>query len=300
MAGSDSIVLEADGIDLAATLAPLRCGASDPSFLLSDAGVWWATRTSEGPATVRFARSGPRVEARAWGPGRDVVLARAGATVGLLDRAEAFRPEHPALDDLRRRFRGLRLGHPGTVFETLVRAVVEQRVTSAQAKRSYRRLVATHGEPAPGPVSLLVPPAPERLATLPYYEFHPLGIERRRADTIRRAAALAPRLEEAATLDRAAARRRLSAVAGIGRWTLGHVMRTALGDPDAVIVGDFHMPNLVAWFLASEPRATDGRMLQLLEPWRGQRGRVMLLIARSGVRPPKFAPRRRVLEVERL
>ena len=59
-------------------------------------------------------------------------------------------------------------------------------------------------------------------------------------------------------------------------------MQQALGDPDAVSVGDFHMPHAVAWFLAGEPRATDERMLDLLEPYRGQRARAMRLITYSG------------------
>jgi 3-methyladenine DNA glycosylase/8-oxoguanine DNA glycosylase len=67
--------------------------------------------------------------------------------------------------------------------------------------------------------------------------------------------------------------------------------RLALGDPDAVSVGDFHLPNLVAWALAGEPRGDDARLLELLEPYRGQRGRVQVLLEAGGVRAPAFGPR---------
>ena len=67
------------------------------------------------------------------------------------------------------------------------------------------------------------------------------------------------------------------AVPGIGPWTAAEVGVRALGDADAVSVGDFHLPNLVAFALAGEPRGTDARMLELLEPYRGQRARVVRL-----------------------
>ena len=80
-------------------------------------------------------------------------------------------------------------------------------------------------------------------------------------------------------------------IPGIGRWTIAEVTRVAYGDPDAVSIGDFHMPNLVAWALAREPRADDARMLELLEPYRGQRGRVQRLLEVSGIRAPRYGPR---------
>jgi 3-methyladenine DNA glycosylase/8-oxoguanine DNA glycosylase len=68
-------------------------------------------------------------------------------------------------------------------------------------------------------------------------------------------------------------------------------MRLALGDPDAVSVGDYHLPTLVCWALADEPRGTDERMLELLEPYRGQRARVALLIEHAGIAQRRRAPR---------
>ena len=44
---------------------------------------------------------------------------------------------------------------------------------------------------------------------------------------------------------------------------------------------------MVAWALAGEPRGTDERMLELLEPYAGHRGRVLRLLVMSGLAPPR-------------
>ena len=179
-------------------------------------------------------------------------------------------------------------------------SILEQKVTGSEAHESYRRLVLGYGEPAPGPLDLYVPPSPETLAALPYYEFHPLGIERKRADTIRRACSVAGRLEEVSRLDPHSAEKRLTSVAGVGRWTAAEVARIALGDADAVSVDDYNLPHLVTWALAGERRGTDERMLELLQPYAGQRGRVARMLEIAGPRPPRRGPRHRLRHIERI
>jgi 3-methyladenine DNA glycosylase/8-oxoguanine DNA glycosylase len=176
-------------------------------------------------------------------------------------------------------------------MEALICSIIEQKVTSVEAHRSYYRLVRVHSQPAPGPVDLLLPPDPEVLGALPYYAFHPLGLERRRADTIRRVCGWAHELESASSMPFAQAQERLKMIPGVGPWTAAEVAAVALGDPDAVSVGDYHLPHQVAWLLAGEPRGDEARMLELLEPYRGQRGRAVRLIGASGRRPPRYGPR---------
>lgn len=84
---------------------------------------------------------------------------------------------------------------------------------------------------------------------------------------------------------------RLQTIRGIGPWTAAEATRTAFGDPDAVSVGDAHLPDLVSWALAAEPRGDDERMLELLAPYSGQRARVIRLLEVSGIRIPRFGPR---------
>ncbi|HXF57914.1 MAG TPA: DNA-3-methyladenine glycosylase 2 family protein, partial [Actinomycetota bacterium] len=107
----------------------------------------------------------------------------------------------------------------------------------------------------------------------------------------REAARHARRLEDLVGRSREEAYRRLLALPGVGPWTAAEVALVALGDADAVSLGDYHLPHAVAWALAGEPRGTDQRMLELLEPYTGHRGRVLRLIAAAGIRPPRFGPR---------
>lgn len=277
-------------IDLHLTLGHLRHGAGDPTIRFEAGRVWRATRTPAGPATVALTDLGDAIRVHAWGPGAEWAVDAAPALVGVTDDPDLLVPRHRLVRELARRMAGLRIGRTGAVMEALVPAIVEQKVTGSEARRAYRALVRAHGEPAPGPVRLLLAPAPATLAALPYHSFHPLGLERRRADTIRRAAARAARLEEATGLPLEDAYRRLTALPGIGPWTAAEVGRAAFGDPDAVGVGDFHLPDLVSWALAGEPRGDDARMLELLEPYRGQRGRVVRLLEAAGIRPPRYGP----------
>ena len=118
-----------------------------------------------------------------------------------------------------------------------------------------------------------------------------MNVERRRADTVRLVAKHARRLEETTEMPPAAATRRLRALPGVGRWTAAEVSLVALGDADAVSVGDYHLPHHVAWALAGEARGDDARMLELLEPYRGHRGRVIRLLVAGHPGPPRFGPR---------
>jgi len=294
-------------LDLRRTLGIHRRGRGDPALRFEVSGsAWRATRTPAGPVTVFIETGAGTVRARAWGPGTDWAVDHLGALLGLDDAPEALKPRHPAVADAVRRLRGLRLGRTEAVLEALVPAILEQMVTGDEARRAYRGLMWTHGEPAPRPTGLRLPPAPEVLASLPYHAYHPLGLERRRADLVRAVAREANRLERLAVAaggpggDPSAAYAALRAFPGIGPWTAAEVGIRAFGDPDAVSVGDYHLPSMVAWALAREPRGTDDRMLDLLEPYRGQRGRVLRLLELAGMGPPRRGPRMSARRIERI
>ncbi|MDQ4036694.1 MAG: DNA-3-methyladenine glycosylase 2 family protein [Chloroflexota bacterium] len=276
-------------LDLARTLWPLRHGLGDRTIRLTRDEAWLAARTPAGPGTIRLRRMGDTVVAQAWGHGAAALLDAAPALIGEEDEPERLVAHHPIIRRLQRVHEGLRLPRSGRVFQALVPSVFEQKVTGTEAFRAYAALLRAHGEPAPGPAGLLVPPAPQTLAGLPYHAFHPIGIERRRAEVVRLAAACAGWLE--AARDAGEASRRLTSLSGIGPWTAAEVVRSAFGDPDAVSVGDYHVPSMVAWALAGEPRADDARMLELLEPYRGQRGRVQRLLEAGRVTAPRYGPR---------
>jgi 3-methyladenine DNA glycosylase/8-oxoguanine DNA glycosylase len=287
-------------LDLRRTMLPLMRGTGDPTMLIGEREVWRATRTSDGPATLHLTLDGDRLLAEAWGPGADELLDDAPGWAGLLDDDTTFRPRHRIVHELHRRLRGVRLTRTGRPTEALVAAVLEQKVTGLEARRAYRRLALAAGEPAPGPVELVTPPDPAAVAAMPSFRMHPFGVERRRAERLIALCARAREIDALAALPTTSARERLETFPGIGPWTAAEVARLALGDPDAVSVGDFHLPNVVAWALAREPRSDDARMLELLEPYAGQRGRVQRLLEAGGIRAPRYGPRSDVRAIDRI
>jgi hypothetical protein len=286
-------------IDLVLTLAPLQLGWQDPTIAFRDDGVWMARTTEAGPAELRVRSQPDTILAEAWGPGAGPALEAANGLAGLLDDPPVL-GGHPLVSDLERRFRGLRLPRTRQLVPPLVQAVAGQKVTGTEAHAAYLALVRKLGRPAPGPVPLLLPPAAADLAGLPYFEYHPLGLERRRAEVIRHIGSEGARIESWLDLPAGEARARLQAIPGIGPWTAAEATRLAFGDPDAVSLGDAHLPDLVAWALAGEARADDGRMLELLAPWAGQRARVVRLLEVAGIKVPRFGPRfapRRIADI---
>jgi 3-methyladenine DNA glycosylase/8-oxoguanine DNA glycosylase len=287
-------------LSLGLTLGAFRRGWRDPTTRFDDAGFWRATRTPEGPGSELLTVDRDGITVSAWGPGAGWLLEKAPELVGAHDDPSAFRAAHPVVRDLQRRMPGLRLGRTGAVMEALFPSILEQKVTGKEAWLAYAAIVKRYGEPAPGPAGLMLQPTPERLAGIPSYDLHPLGVERRRAETLRRTCRVAARMEEIVTMPFADAHRRLRTIPGVGVWTAAEVARVALGDPDAVSVGDYHLKNQVAWVLAGEPRATDERMLELLEPYRGQRARAVRLIEASGITAPRFGPRRPIRKLRQI
>jgi 3-methyladenine DNA glycosylase/8-oxoguanine DNA glycosylase len=284
-----------DRYDLVRSLRALAIGA-DPTVRVRQTEVWWATRTPDGPGTLalRLDRAGAELTAAGHGPGGRWLVHRADAIAGLCDDVAGFADlarAHPVVAQVAHEFAGVRLPATGRVFHHLLPTIITQKVTGAEAGHSYTALMRQFGEPAPGPVphGMLLPADPQRLAATPYWSMHRFGIEQRRADTIARAAASASTVERCT--DATSATRRLTAIPGIGVWTAAEVVRLAFGDPDAVSIGDYHLPNTVSWALAGEPRGTDERMLELLAPFAGHRARVVHLLTIAGLHAPRFGPR---------
>lgn len=247
-------------------------------------------RTPEGPATLHVRRSADRVHGQAWGVGASWVIDRLDCWIGLLDRPESFQPEQRLLADLHRRALGRRFGATGLVFEALLVAICSQRVTGKEAAIAMRSMARLMSEPAPGPLPLRLPPDPDRIAAARYHDFHRMRMERRRADTLIRAARDAARIDRLADVASTDARRYLERLRGVGEWSSAETVAISHGDADAVSVGDFHIKHYVSWHLAAEPRGTDERMLELLEPFRPHRGRVVRLLESAG-HYPRYGPR---------
>ncbi|MEW2393988.1 DNA-3-methyladenine glycosylase 2 family protein [Streptomyces venezuelae] len=285
-------------LDLGLTLGPLRRGPGDPTFRTTpDGSVWRASRTPLGPGTLRVAARGGSVEAEAWGPGAAWLLDGLPALLGATDDPALFAPRHRLVAMTAHRRPGLRLLRTGLVLESLIPSILEQKITTEEAYRAWRLLVRKYGEPAPGPTPaqarMHVMPDPRTWALIPSWEWHKAGVDNKRSSTILRAVARAGRLEEAASMDPPQAQSRLELIPGIGPWTSAETVQRSNGAPDAVTVGDVHLPGIIGHALADNRDANDEDMLALLAPYEGQRHRAARLILLSGRTPPRRDPKMR-------
>ncbi|KUL33963.1 3-methyladenine DNA glycosylase [Streptomyces sp. NRRL F-4489] len=289
--------------DLHRSLGVLCRGPGDPAYAVRGDEIWRASRTPAGPGTLRLVpRSAEgRVTATAWGPGAEWLLERLPQLLGESDDPEALTARHRVVHEARRRHPGVRLVRTGLVLESLIPSVLEQKVTSDEAYRAWRLLLQRHGTPAPGPWDRLrVMPDARGWALIPSWEWHRAGVDAKRSSAILRAVRVAARMEEAAGMDLAEATRRLTAIPGIGPWTAAETLQRVLGAPDAITVGDLHLPKIIGYALTGRRGTTDEEMLELLAPYEGQRHRAARMILLSGLVPPRRAPRFPVGDIARL
>jgi len=291
----ESVYRPARPLDLYATVAVFQRGPGDPAQAWSAGVIWRAVRTPEGIASLALRQVAEgSVRAAAWGPGRHWAVAQVPALCGADDDDSDFDPSlHPLIADAHHRHPGLRLGRGDLIFDALVQSITEQKVTVLQAFSAWRRLVTWFGERVPGPTPqpMFAPPSIDGWRAIPSWAWHRAGLEPPQSRTIvgaaRRGDSLV-RAVEACAPDRRDAI--LTSLPGIGPWTAAETRIRALGDPDAVSVGDFHLAHHVGYALTGT-RVEDDGMLELLAPWSGQRQRVIRYIFASGVKEPRRAPR---------
>ncbi|MEM7287451.1 MAG: DNA-3-methyladenine glycosylase 2 family protein [Actinomycetota bacterium] len=277
--------------DLHATLRAVAILPRDPTVVLERESMRRATFTPDGPATilVTWTSGSPVATVRCWGAGAQWIADRADRLLGASDDHGAFEPTTEPLRGIWRQHRGLRLTRTGTLWHDLAALVLQQRIRFTDAAAQWRSLVGGLGSEAPGPLDLRLPPDPAMMARAGYGDLHGFGIERSRAETLIRSARELPRLERRVDEPYAAADARLTAIRGIGPWTRGALAGVTWGHADAVVVGDVGIPSMVSFTLTGEPRADDERMLELLEPHRPHRYRVLqLLFPRAMILKPKF------------
>lgn len=274
------------------TLAPHRRGPGDPCYQLdADRAIWRTSLQVSGPVTARIVRTAPdAVRCQAWGEGTEEFLGALPALLGVDDDADGFEPRHPIVESAVKRVPHLRLGRTTRVLEALIPAVIEQRVPGADAFRAWRLLVTKFGTPAPGPAPdrMRVPPSAEAWRRIPSWEFHRANVDPGRARTIIGCAQRADALERLSGRPAVAARDALTTLPGVGVWTAAETAQRAFGDADALSIGDYHISKMIGWTLIGRP-VDDAGMVELLEPMRPHRYRVVRLLEASGL---AYKPRR--------
>ncbi|MEM7093063.1 MAG: DNA-3-methyladenine glycosylase 2 family protein [Actinomycetota bacterium] len=279
-----------DGIDLRSTLRFPTLLTGDPCSRLGAASFERATWTPEGAASIRVRwtqKPEAVASADAWGDGAAWLIERLDGLLGLDDDLTGFAPDTSALRAVWEQNTGLRVCRTGTVWHDVAWLILQQRVRFEDAASAWRAMTYDLGEPAPGPLDLKLPAPAERIAALPYDAFHRFGIERSRAENLIRAAREMPRVVPRVDSPFEEVAPRLQAIRGIGPWTLAGLESMTWGSSDAVIVGDVGIPGLVCWFLGRERNGDDARMLELLEPYRPHRYRILQLAFASGARVPR-------------
>ncbi len=284
---------------VAAVLSTHRRGGSDPTFRRAgDGSIWRGIRTPEGATSLRIAArpAAGVVDATAWGPGAAWVLQQLPRMLGADDDPSGFEPP-VALVDAWRRHGNWRLGATDLVMESLVPAIIEQKVTGQEAFSGFRQLVHRYGERAPGPpsepdpaVRLWLQPTSEQLRMVPSWEWLRVHIDIGRSRPLVGAARVATALERAGKLGPVEFDRRLRTLPGIGVWTSAEVRSRALGDADSVSFGDYHVAANIGWVLTGEP-VDDAELAVLLEPYAGHRHRVQRLVELAGLRRPRHGAR---------
>lgn len=269
-------------MDIALSLRTLQRGGSDPcqrSF--PDGTLWRTTRMTSGTATVKLSQTDlHNLRCDAWGDGAEEAVAQAPDLLGCTrDTVDDFEPTFPEVAEAHRRTPGLRIPRTGRVFEALAPSILEQRVLTREAQRSWHRAIAQWGDDAPGPAAgiLKVPLSAEQVCRQPAWQWHRLGVDDKRTQALLRAARAAERLDECAELDKLEAAGRILSLAGIGPWTLAETAQRALGDADALSVGDLYLAPAVGMALTGR-RTDDAGMVELLEPWRPHRYRFVRLL----------------------
>lgn len=270
----------APGVDLGLTLTTARMGTSDPCWSSDARGSWmWATRTPQGPGTVRLSPAPDGVSVEAWGPGAAWLADRAPGLVGALDPGpEALDAEVGPVAGLLERFAALRLARTALPLDAAIAAVCRRGVSAFEAGRAWSLMVEAWGDDAPGPGRLRLPPDPHRVAAASPYELHVMGLEQGAAAEVQRLASHSARLELSEAEPDDAVVDRVRDISGIGAEVVDHVRSVALGDPDAIPVVDGHLATMVIRVLRSSTEDPDVALDAVLDPYRPQRGRVLRVV----------------------
>lgn len=273
-----------------------RRGASDPTYRVDGSGRHWrALGTPDGAATLAVLAR-PRlglIEADAWGPGASWALAHLPAMLGADDDPTGMPLLHEALRRAAHDHPHWRVGRGGVVWEVLAPTIIGQKVTVQEASGGLYRLVERFGTPAPGPgeaLGLRLLPDAAAVRGVPSWEWLALGIDGARSSTLVRAARVADALQRVVGLPGPDAEARLRGVPGIGVWTAAEVRSRALGDPDAVAFGDYHVARNIGWALVGR-ELDDAGLAELLAPYAGHRYRVQRLLELAGLGHPRHGPR---------
>jgi 3-methyladenine DNA glycosylase/8-oxoguanine DNA glycosylase len=261
-----------------------RLGGYDPTAELSDDCFRKAFFYRGEPAAVEVCRTADGVEICAYGNHAEELLKETVQGFEQNDLYSDFATDDTGVFRLHQSFPGLRLLRVPWLYDATCSAILQQRIRTVDAMRDWRRITKRYGSPAP--LGLWAFPPADVLARVPAFALEGMGIDAKRVRALLNFARESRLVRFKPEMSFAAMRQYLLRVPGIGPWTAETVMGYGVGDVDAAIVGDLHLPRVVCYALAGEFNGTDERMIELLEPFRGHRFRIIRLLYAAGLDVP--------------
>ena len=266
------------------TFSMQRLGRYDPTAELSDDCFRKAFFYRGEPAAVEVCRATDGVEVCAYGNHAEDLLKETVRGLGQDDLYSDFATDDAGVLRLHKSFPGLRLLRVPWLYDATCSAILQQRIRTVDAMRDWRRITKRYGSPAP--LGLWAFPTAEVLARVPAFALEGMGIDAKRVRALLNFARESRLVRFKPEMSFTAMRQYLQRVPGIGPWTTETVMGYGAGDVDAAIPGDLHLPRVVCYALAGEFTGTDERMMELLEPFRGHRFRIIRLLYAAGLDVP--------------
>ena len=179
----------------------------------------------------------------------------------------------PVIGPLTKRFRGMKLIRPATLFEMAVDAVIEQQISLAAARRIRARVIERFGERKAG---LWVFPGPEAIAQATPAALRQCGLSGRKAEYITGLAQMI--VDGSFDLDALKAtsddevRTIIRGIRGFGRWSADYILIRGLGRADAVPIDDLAVRTIVGGYLGRGSRLTAVQVEKKLKPFAPFRG----------------------------
>jgi 3-methyladenine DNA glycosylase/8-oxoguanine DNA glycosylase len=270
------------------TFSLQRLGPYDPSGHATRDSFRKAFFYRGEPAALEFRRDGDGLQVTAYAPEAGALLTETLACLSQDDQYEAFATGDSGIWRLHRAHPGLRLLRIPWLYDSTCSAILQQRIRTVDAMRDWRHIVQRWGTPAP--IGLHAFPPADQLARVAQFELQALGIDAQRSRTLLRFAQESRFLPLRTTMNFSELRQHLLRIPGIGPWTTESVLGYGAGDADAAIPGDLHLPHLACYALAGEIPGSDERMMELLEPFRGHRFRIIRLLYASRLTVPRSTP----------
>ncbi|MGN7470748.1 DNA-3-methyladenine glycosylase family protein [Brevibacillus sp. SAFN-007a] len=185
--------------------------------------------------------------------------------------------EEPELAVLVERFRGLRLMHDSDLFQAMVKTIIGQQINLTFAANLTQRLLALAGEEVADErgVKFLAFPTAEAVARLSTEELRPLQFSQRKAEYIIDYARAVVNgkvdLERLWAMEDEEVIAHLTALRGIGRWTVECLLMFGMGRPDLLPAADIGLRNGIALVYRMDTKPDEQEIRRIgarWAPWR--------------------------------